>query len=255
MSLPRIGVRELVERLEALRQPGPAAIAFDADGTLWSGDVGVDAFALAIERGLIRAEAEEPLRRAAAEHGLETRGTPSEVAGRIFEAFVEQRFPERTAWEIMAWCFAGFTLDELAEHSRETFVALGLAGRLRRELEPVIDWARRAGVRATVISASIDRVVIEAASLWGFAPSDVAGVQTAFDGARIAPRVERFPYAEGKVEVGRALFGNADWLASFGDSAGDAAMLCQARLGIAVHPSPMLLERMLELPSLLLLEA
>jgi phosphoserine phosphatase len=48
------------------------------------------------------------------------------------------------------------------------------------------------------------------------------------------------PYAEAKVSAGRELFGNARWLASFGDNVFDIDMLRTAELGVAVRPKPKL---------------
>ena len=255
IELSRLGTRELLERLERARAEGPAAIAFDADGTLWSGDIGIDAFVLAIENGTLREEAGEELRRRARTHGVAEARSPSEQAGLIMKAFRAGRFPEREAFELMTSCYAGYTLDELGEHARAAITGCGLAGRLQRELEPIFDWARAAGVRSYVISASPERVVSEAAQLWGFTASDVVGVRPELAEGRILTRLERFPYAAGKVEAGRALFGAADWLASFGDSSGDIEMLLAARVGVAVRPGLRLRERLPSLSSLVVLDA
>jgi phosphoserine phosphatase len=48
------------------------------------------------------------------------------------------------------------------------------------------------------------------------------------------------PYAEAKLSAGRELFGNARWLAAFGDNVFDIDMLTTAELGIAVRPKPKL---------------
>ncbi|MGH8311168.1 MAG: hypothetical protein ACRETX_15395, partial [Steroidobacteraceae bacterium] len=127
IELPRLGTRELLKRLELARPEGPAAIAFDADGTLWSGDIGIDAFVLAIENGALREEAGEDLRRRAVAHGVPEARTPSEQAGLILKAFRAGRFPEREAFEIMTSCYAGYTPDELGEHARAAITGCGLA--------------------------------------------------------------------------------------------------------------------------------
>ena len=56
--LPLVITDDVVARLEALlSQMGGAAsealVAFDADGTLWSGDVGIDNFEALLDRGAV----------------------------------------------------------------------------------------------------------------------------------------------------------------------------------------------------------
>ena len=55
------------------------------------------------------------------------------------------------------------------------------------------------------------------------------------------------PYAEAKLTAGRALFGDARWLAAFGDNVFDIEMLTTAEVGIAVRPKPRLEQRLAEL--------
>jgi phosphoserine phosphatase len=255
VELSRIGTRELLERLERARGEGAAALAFDADGTLWSGDIGIDAFELAIKTDALREPAGEELRRRARAHGVPDARSPSEQAGLILQAFRAGRFPERDAFELMTACYAGYTPDELGEHARSAIIEFNLVSRLQRELEPILDWARASGVRSCVVSASPERVVSEAAELWGFTASDVTGVRCELADGRMLAKLEQFSYAEGKLQVARALFHGAEWLASFSDGGADVAMLLAARIGVAVRPGLRLRERMLSLPSLVLLDA
>src|SRR4030095_2571640 len=108
VELSKIGTRELLQRLELARTGGASAIAFDADGTLWSGDIGIDAFVLAIENGALREEAAEELSKRAQMHGVSAGRTPSKQAALILKAFRAGRFPEREAFELMTTCYAGY---------------------------------------------------------------------------------------------------------------------------------------------------
>ena len=120
MNPRSITVAELVAELDALAaESGLGALAFDGDGTLWSGDVAEDVFHFAVERNLIRREAAEALAETAREHGLPSDGSPSEVAARLFQAYLNRAYPERTVCEMMAWCFAGWTLADLSAITRE----------------------------------------------------------------------------------------------------------------------------------------
>jgi phosphatidylglycerophosphatase C len=255
VNLRTLSPRAVVDELEALRAGIESpAILLDADGTLWSGDIGIDAFVMAYEQGLLREEAAEALRKTALLGPLETHGTPSDIAQRIDEAYRAGQFPEQPAWELMTWCYAGFTLDEVGEHARNTIVKSNLVSRMHRELEPILEWARSSGVRAVVVSASPRRMVEEAAALWGFAATDIAAATPSIEGGKVTPSLATtFPYGAGKVTCGRALLGNAGWLGAFGDSVSDVQMLEQARLGIAVDPKAALRMRLPELPNVALL--
>jgi phosphoserine phosphatase len=92
-----------------------------------------------------------------------------------------------------------------------------------------------------LISASPRSVVETAALQWGFAARDIAAATPALAGERILPKLARpIPYAEAKLNAGHELFGNARWLAAFGDNVFDIEMLTTAELGIAVRPKPKL---------------
>jgi len=238
-ALTRSAPAEVIEALRRARTPGPAAIAFDADGTLWSGDVGEDVFHRAVERGLVRDEAGPALVSLAERHAIDRDGSPSELAARLLESHVRGGLPDLAAYELMTWGYAGRTEDELAELARATFAERDLEGRRRRALLPILGWARDEAIRTVVVSASPRAVVVEAVRPWGFAPEDVAAARPALRRGVIAPALaEPLPYGPVKVAAGRALLGGAAWLAAFGDSPFDLDMLRAARVAVAVHPRP-----------------
>lgn len=246
---PTLDARELIAELEALRpHVGAAGIAFDGDGTLWRGDVAEDVMVYATANDLIRPEAFAALAAAASEHGVSATGSPSQLATRIFEAYLHGAYPELEVCEMMTWCYAGYTQSELVALASEALRTSDFARRRNRALEPILDWTRSAGLSAIVISASPQSIVEVAAASWGFQPSEVSASPLAFDGERIAPRMGGpVPYAAAKCDAGRRLFGSALWLASFGDSEFDLEMLRAAKLGVAVHPKPRLRARLNEL--------
>ena len=238
-SLRPVGARQLVRELAAeLRDPN-AALVFDADGTLWFADVGDDAFLAAIERDLLKQDARDALSRAAARYGLETNGSASQIARSLRDAFRVGRLPEHEMFEIMTWCYAGWTPEELADHAEEVLARGQIARRLNSELAPVLEWARRIGLRTAIVSASPRPVVELAARLWGFAREDVVAATAAIRSGRITSSIAGpLPYGAAKAEAARALIGRRSLLASFGDSAFDLEMLLSARVAVAVSPKP-----------------
>ena len=253
--MARTTVTELIDALERARVDGPAALVFDADGTLWAGDVSEDVFEYAVQRELLREEALEALREDALAHGVEATGSASHIAGAIFEAYRQDRYPERDVCAMMTWCYAGFSVEEVGELARTAMSETALESRLQRDLEPVVEWARDAGLRTVIVSASPRWIVAEGARLWGFAPHDIAASTPELDGTRVAPRLSgEVPYAEHKIPFARGVIGDADWLASFGDNLFDEAMLKEARVGVAVHPKPAMRVRLQALPDVLVFD-
>jgi phosphatidylglycerophosphatase C len=255
VTLATIGVRELIERLEALRSEKPAVLVFDGDGTLWTGDVSEDVFTHAVGAGLIREDAREAVDRMARAFAFEPESTPSATAEALFAAYVGGRFPEREVCELMTWCYAGWSLEELAELARQVLMHKDLASRLNRELEPILEYARESELRCIVVSASPRGIVEEAASLWGIASKDIAAAEPLIVDGVIRPELRGpVPYAEDKLPAARALIGDAEWLASFGDNVFDIEMLAAARVAVAVRPKLELRMRLPTLDGVLLLE-
>jgi phosphoserine phosphatase len=237
---------EVWARVETLARARPGGVvATDGDGTLWSGDVGEDLFHAFLEHGRVEAPAFEAIRQEAREHRLSDAGTGREVARRIYDAYAEGRFPEERVCELMTWCFAGWTREEVRGFAQSVIENAGLARRLHREVLSVIDRARAAGIETILVSASPVAVVVEAGARVGFAPDHVVAASPRFESDTMSADVERpIPYAGGKVKRLRERIGDGRALyAAFGDNAFDVALLASAEVRVAVRPKPRLRER------------
>lgn len=232
-----------------------SALAFDADGTLWSGDVGDDVFRFAIGHGRLREAARAEIERQAEFRGFEVLSDLNQTAGRLFDAYLAGLYPERDICELMTWCYAGHTLTEMHELAREALEVTKHAHRLHRELAPILEFGRSRGLRMIVVSASPRATVELAASAWGFAAHDIAASTPRIQGGLIVPEMAGpLPYAQAKCVAGRALLGSSHWLASFGDNVFDLEMLREAEFAVAVRPKPALQARFAEIPGVLLLD-
>src|SRR5262249_12812666 len=140
--LPPISSEEVIEKLAERVAPG-AVIAFDADGTLWSGDIGIDTFERMLETRALKAEAGPALRREAAAHGIEAPADPTEAARALYRAYERGAYPERDAFQMMAWAFAGYRVEEARAFGLDVVEKVGLAARLHAEVLPVIAWAKK----------------------------------------------------------------------------------------------------------------
>jgi phosphoserine phosphatase len=235
---------------EAARDGEAGVVATDGDGTLWSGDIGEDLFFAFVDHERIEEPALEAIRREAHAHDLSDAGSGREVARRIYDAYVEGRFPEERVCELMAWCFAGWTREKVAAFARSVVNDIGLEARLHRELLVVLERARAAGIATILVSASPVAVVEAAGERLGFTPGEVVAAHPRLQGDVLLPDVDRpIPYGPGKVSRLRERIGADRALyAAFGDNAFDVALLASARVGVAVRPKPRLRERAHEVP-------
>lgn len=255
MSPTRVRASDVIERLRRARVEGPAGLAFDADGTLWSGDVGEDVFELACRDGLLHDAPLEGLARIARAHGLSTDGTSSEVAERLYAAYRRGVLDELLTCELMTWSYAGWSTSELRDFAHRALTERKLEDRVRHALAPVFEFAESEGLRVIVISASPHVIVMEALRIAEVQVTDVAAARPAIVDGRILPALAaKVPYGPQKPLEGARLLGSHDWLGSFGDNVFDVDMLRAARVGIAVFPKPALVARLAELENTVVLD-
>jgi phosphoserine phosphatase len=241
-------------RIEAaVRASAGGVIATDGDGTLWTGDVGEDLFHAFLEHGRVEAPADEGLRLEARQHGISDAGGGGDVARRVYDAYVEGRFPEERICEIMTWCFAGWTREEVRLFARDVIERGGLAARLHGEVLRVLERARAAGIETILVSASPIAVVVEAGGRVGFTEDRVVAARPRYEADRMVATAEQpIPYAGGKVRRLRERIGESRTIyAAFGDNAFDVALLASAHVSVAVRPKARLRARAAEVPGLL----
>ncbi|ATB44469.1 HAD family hydrolase [Corallococcus macrosporus] len=236
-------------RLEAERAPG-GVLAFDGDGTLWSGDVGDDVFLALLEHGGIRPQAQEALEGLAAAHGF-ARGQPArELAHQLFAAFEAGRIPEKDIYEMVAWLFAGWRVDAVRDFAADVVARREVKQRIHPESRRVVEWARGQGIPCYVVSASPLAVVEAAVRALGMEPANVLACTPHTEDGTVLPRiVEPIPYAAGKVHCLRARTSQPLY-AAFGDNVFDLELLAASRVPVAIRPKPRLRARAAELPSL-----
>ena len=254
--LPGVEVRsadDIWARIEAMARQRPGGlIATDGDGTLWSGDVGEDLFLAFLDHGRVEPAALDVMRRDAREHGLSDAGGGSDVARRIYAAYLAGGYPEERVCELMAWCFAGWTRGEVGAFARDVVDRSGLATRLHGELLPVFERARAAGVDVVLVSASPFAVIREAGARLGFDEASVVAACPHYRGDVMMPETDRpIPYGPGKVTRLRERVGSERALyAAFGDNLFDVPLLASANVAVAVRPKPRLRQRVAEVPGI-----
>lgn len=247
-----VSPRDLVATLDRARA-GVArpVLAFDADGTLWSGDVGIDLFEALLRRRAVRREAAAALSELSSRFGVAASDEPNEQARHLYAAFEAGTLPEDVAYTMMAWAFAGHATAELASFVERVLADVRLDERMHAEVAPVLAWARSAGVPVWVVSASPRAVVAAGVAKLGIAPSQVLAMTPLVAGDRVGPSVvPPITYGPGKVAALEAAAPGAEIVGAFGDNGFDVALLSRARVPVAVRPKPPLLARAAEVPAL-----
>lgn len=243
--LPDATVSAVIAKLEQHAREAPEGIiATDADGTLWSGDVGCDVFEAMLARGAIRQQAGEHLRQQARSFGIDDSGSPSDIAQRLYRAEQAGAYPEELIYEVMAWCMAGFTPHEAQEFARDVHRSSALANRLHGEMQQVLAWASGAGVAVWVVSASPQPVVETAVELLGIEAGRVVAACAAVETGLIQPRMAHpLPYGPAKVQSLLRMHPEAHVLGAFGDNVFDIELLSLAQVRAAVRPKKRLLDQ------------
>lgn len=258
---PNETIAGVVQRLEAalgrmLRADAGAKpiLALDADGTLWTGDTGLDLFTSLLAAGSVLETAGPALAVEAEAAGATPGPTALATAHALFEAFLADRYAEDRAFAMMAWAFAGWKEADMDAFAARVAVEQGLAGRLRASVVRVVEWAREHGVETLLVSASPRAIVVVGAALVGIGASSVLAMTPAIEDGRLLARLaEPATYGEGKVRAIRASRPDAMLLGAFGDGGWDAEMLREAMVPVAVAPSSKLLARAADVPGLVVL--
>lgn len=265
------GVARLLADVEAwLRAPPPSRSAplalFDADGTLWAGDLGETAFRRGFVRGVISAPCVEgPLRSWAASWGVHLEGPAerafAELAARcegdqILAAAPPALGPDGARvdlYSMQAWAYAGASDEALRAYGASLF-AEHFAARVHAFVPGLLDALRQRGIETWVISGTHRALIAPAARTLGFADHQIFGSLPERDAAgRYVPTPGCALYGPAKA---RLLEGKRVCLA-FGDSvqATDREMLALADIPVAVCPAGAHLEAALAQGMRILYEA
>jgi HAD superfamily phosphoserine phosphatase-like hydrolase len=227
------------------------AVAFDGDGTLWTGDVGDDFFRGFLASKRIETSALDRLRSLAHTFGVESLANIATLARDLFEAYVAGRVPEERFCEMVAYVCAGWTRDDVVALARAVIARGDLPARMQSESAHVLSWAQSAGVEVFLVSASPRAVVEEAARTLGIDEAHVVATTPLYEGSVMRAAVDvPIPYGEGKVTRLRERLGERPLYAAFGDNVFDIPLLRAATIPVAVRPKRRLAEKVHEVDGL-----
>ena len=240
---------------EAAAQAGPEvarAAVFDADGTLWRGDIGDAAFEAAAAADMIdRATWDGPVRDWAARWDLEL---PDEIEAGVARIFRAARGPELAdagvrhgraegAWReelyaMQAWVYAGRARSAVQDFGERLFHE-GFADGIFTDMHALLRALDALGIEVWIASASHGALVAAGAPRLDVQLARALGMEPALDDeGRTLPRIARGTYGPAKAEAARTALGGRRPLAACGDSVltTDRELLETAVLPVAVAP-------------------
>ena len=233
-----ISVAEAKERLtETTTRLGAGVLAFDGDGTLWTGDVADDVIHRLMLEKRVRESALPVFARAILDAG--ELGAPEEVHDAFLEIMRldrEGRIDHGRTCELVGCLLSGWNEPEFDAFCIETLKAAKLPERLIGESWELLRFAEAAGHTIVVVSAS-PIAIVHAACEVALGPKLRTGVHVRVtDGVYEAEVASPIPYNEGKVvHLSRFLEGRPV-IAAFGDNRFDIPMLKHAENAFAVRP-------------------
>jgi phosphoserine phosphatase len=251
----------LAPRVDAVLAKGQRPlVATDADGTLWTSDVGEATFLALLDAGRLLPAARDALVEEARAHGVEIdeRDDASALCRRLWAAYERGRVPGERMCAAMAYCVGGHRWSDACAFAAEALEPFFAApNRLIDEQWRLLEALSSRGARIVVVSASptwvVEPAVAIARRLRPLPIDAVVALDVEVEAAseQILARTRGvIPYGPGKCARVTALVGAAHdhWLAAMGDNRFDAAMLEAAEHGFAVRPKPALVALSSSLP-------
>ena len=234
--------------------------AFDADGTLWAGDIGETAFLRGFHEGVILpSTVEGPVLAWAERWGLELPEEPSLAFPLLCHLCEGERILEQLPahaclddaradlYGMQAWAYTGRTALEVEAYGERLFAA-GFERTLFSWAPELLAALRERGIEVVIASASHRDLVVPGAARLGIARERVYGSlpRTCPQGTYVpTPGCALYGDAKARVvEEHLAGRGGGKPLLAFGDSVAwtDRALLASALMPVAVRPTGVHLE-------------
>lgn len=235
--------RALVRAAKEVGDGHRPVIATDADGTLWSGDIGDDLFVEALSHHPMGPTALAALRASA--HEVFGDDAPSDLhalALAFIAAYREGRIDIGRICQIQSEALGDRSRAEL--DALLTLVGGRVAARFRPAVHAVVEEAARAGVPVHVVTGSLGDAVATTLRLAGLTVASVSGAVLRVEGEYVLPALAGpIPLHGAKVDALRA---QGAWppALGMGDGGWDATFLRGCAVPLLVHPSDALLSAM-----------
>ena len=202
--------------LESVLRLKPRLVAFDCDGTLWSGDAGEGFFRWEMDRGMV---SDETIRWAKSRY-------QDYQAGKVSE---DDMCADMTTMNV------GLDEATIRKASRQ-FYEENIAADVFSEMHQLVQKLHDDGCEIWAISSTSEWVIREAMKDFGIPANRILACEVEIENGRITDRIVRIPSGEGKaVGIREVIRRQPD--ATFGNSRWDVEMLALAKTPFAVNPT------------------
>ncbi len=195
------------DRLEAVLDAPGCVWVTDADGTLWSDDIG---------EGFLKALIEDKAL------------VSPEAVGDVYRNYESKVRADKAggfAWAVQV--MAGMPEEDVRSRAAD-FARMFVPAHLHPEMKALLAEAKRRGCEPWIVSASNQWIVEAAAPLLGLPASHAVGIRVAVEGGTLTSKVvPPVTYKAGKVEAIERFIGRDVSLVT-GDSFGDVEMFSSA---------------------------
>jgi HAD superfamily phosphoserine phosphatase-like hydrolase len=203
------------ERLETVLSAPSCLWVTDADGTLWSDDIG---------EGFLKALIQD--------HALMS----PEARGDVWATYEDKvRRDKASGYAWAAQVMAGLP-EDVVRHRAADFARTFVPEHLYPSMKTLLGEAKARGCETWIVSASNQWIVEAAAPLLGLEPSHAVGIRVAVEAGKLTSKVVApVTYKAGKVSAIAKFIGRDPTLVT-GDSFGDVEMLASAlHVGLLVQ--------------------
>jgi HAD superfamily phosphoserine phosphatase-like hydrolase len=196
----------------------PRVSAFDCDGTLWSGDVGVEFFDWELEQDNI------------------VHDTVARLMRDRYAAYQRGEVDETTMCGEMVTMHRGVS-ESLVMRAATAFFDKFFVAQIFPEMRELIRRLQETGCEVWAVSSSNEWLIRAGMKHFGIADGRILAAKVELDDGIITNRLVRTPSGPGKPQALREVV-KKDVDAAFGNSRWDSEMLAMARHPFAVNPKP-----------------
>jgi HAD superfamily phosphoserine phosphatase-like hydrolase len=200
----------------------PRVAAFDCDGTLWSGDIGVDFF----EWELTNDEVFPQPRRTILARSMRER----------YAAYKRGEVDETTMCGEMVTMHQGISESKIMSAAARFFDEFFVA-QIFPEMQELVRRLQQNGCEIWTVSSSNEWVIRAGMKYFGLPENCVLAAKVKVEQGIVTDRLIRVPSGDGKPEVLREVV-KKEIDATFGNSRWDTEMLAMAKHGFAINPNP-----------------
>ena len=204
--------------LDSVLRLRPRVAAFDCDGTLWSGDVGVAFFDWELEQGNIVSH----------DVGCFIRDR--------YAAYKRGEVDETTMCGEMVTMHRGVS-EAVMMQAATTFFGKFFVPQIFPEMRKLIRRLQKVGCEVWAISSSNEWVIRAGMKHLGIADERILATKVEVDNGIVSNRLVRVPSGPGKPQALREVV-KKDVDAAFGNSRWDSEMLAMVKHPFAVNPNP-----------------